>query len=199
MSLNTSSLASSTLNVDSDGDGSVDEIVHPTVEQTEELDITPPELVINFSTTTNKVVLSAVDIVDQNPSIFTTSTSTTIRDTSGNTTIVPFIKFTNHKEKGENKEGEVEIAFNKIIRNGVATSTPTVKIKFEWELKRGKIDEFKQTINTKGVDRYTFDYKREKNVTIVSDKLNSSTNKLKKQGFVSALLTTGEFGLVISY
>ena len=75
--------ASSTLVVDYRGDGTTDTTYHAIQGATVLPDLTPPEAIIGFSTTTQQVEVTGVDDTSTT-TVASTATSTTISDASGN-------------------------------------------------------------------------------------------------------------------
>ena len=123
-------IATSTLNLDQDGSGTADKILHATLDGITVYDTTSPELQITFGYKHQRRRFSAQDLSDPHPTIFTTSTSTTLSDNSDNTTIIPFTKY-------KEKPTRLKLSYNTIVRNGVATTVPNTHILYDWQEKKG--------------------------------------------------------------
>ncbi|HEY4502843.1 MAG TPA: right-handed parallel beta-helix repeat-containing protein, partial [Candidatus Paceibacterota bacterium] len=123
-------VATSSLKIDQNGDGVVDKTLPATPNGTTVYDTTPPELQVTFNINTKDVVFSARDLIDPNPSIIITTTSITLADHSGNTTIIPFTKFREFPTR-------LRLSYNKITRNGVTSTLPNTNIVYDWKDKKG--------------------------------------------------------------
>ena len=185
-------VANSVLKIDQNGDGTIDKILQATSEGITIYDITPPELQVTFDINNKDVIFSAQDDIDKHPTITITKTSTTLTDNNGNTTVIPFIKF-------KEKLNKLKFSYNKIIRNGVVTTTPNINIEYEWKEKKGVLIDLDTKIKIKGVEKYTFEYKKEKNVTIIKDKTKSGITTITKAGFVVVIIKTEGDGVIINY
>ena len=186
------SVASSTLKIDGNGDGIVDKILEAKENSVTVYDSTPPELQVTFSTSTKDVVFSAVNLIDPNPTILTTSTSTTLIDNQGNTTVIPFTKFIEFPTR-------FRFTYNKIIRNGVTTNLPNTDIVYDWQEKKGVLTDLDTRVVAKGVEKYVFNYRKATNTTVVREKTRDGAVVSTKPGLVVVTVKTDGDLLKISY
>jgi len=125
-------------------------------------DITPPEAFLSFATSTKTLFVAGFD-ASSSPSVFTTSTSTTITDVSGNTLRIPFLQ---NKEKNR----RVVLAFNTLVYNGSITTVATTTLKYKWNTnKKGEYTMFAAYIKTAS-STLEAHYQPKKNSTIVMTK-----------------------------
>ncbi|MEK7471123.1 MAG: alpha/beta hydrolase [Patescibacteria group bacterium] len=180
------------LKIDQNGDGTIDKTLQATLDGITVYDINPPELQVTFNINTKDVVFSAQDAIDKNPTIIITKTSVTLTDNSGNTTIIPFIKLRENNTK-------LKFSYNKIIRNGIITIVPNTNIVYDWQEKKGVLTDLDTKITIKNVEKYTFNYKKAIDLTIIKEKIGKNITTTKKQGFVAVTLKTNEDNLDVSY
>ncbi len=185
-------ISTSVLEIDQNGDSVVDKTLSATLNGITTYDITPPELQVTFDILNKDVVLSAQDAVDLNSNILVTKNSATLKDIAGNTTIIPLIKY-------KDKKTEVKLAFDKIIRNGVPTLLPNTRIEYEWNEKKGILVDLDTKVIVRGEEKYTFSYKKEKDVTIIKEKRGKSTVTTTKMGLVVVTINTEGNILKINY
>lgn len=190
-------IASSTiLKIDFNADNIIDASLSPIVNGTVVYDITPPEAVFTFSTTTNDVVITGIDAGGE-PVTQTTATSTTITDRAGNSLVVPFIKL---KEKPE----KLSVVFDTLIYNGVATMTPKTTLEYKWGLKNdGTLKELKQDIRIKHTRRVSADYQSKENETKIIDKAKEdggkSVTKSTRLGIMVLTTSTQDGAVEVQY
>ncbi len=189
---NTDITTSTPLKVDFNGDGTVDTQITPKPNGEVVYDTTPSELKVTFDLTSKDVLFSAIDILDQNPIITTTNTSTTLIDASNNTTVIPFTKY---------KESQTKLKFfyNKIIRNGIITMLPDTHIVYDWQEEKGLLTDLDIKVTIQGVEKYVFNYKKATDMTTIKIKTNTGMTTSTKSGFVRVTLITNLEDLNISY
>jgi hypothetical protein len=187
--------SSSPLQVDENGDGTTDFSLIPKQGGITIPDFTPPEAVISFSTTTNDVLITGTDTAGTVTTV-TTATSTIITDQTGNTLVIPFIKY-------KEKPTKLKLVFDTLIYNGIATTTPKTTLEYEWEMKKGTLKELKQDIRIKNTRRVSAEYEAKKNETKIADKIKEdgekSTRKITKPGIVPLVLSTHGGGVEVTY
>ncbi len=188
-----SNLASSTqLVVDIDGNGTNDIVLSPQLGKVTYPDLSPPEAIFSFSPTTQDFTISGKD-TEGTTSTRMSTTSATITDSSGNTLIIPFVKF---KEKST----KLKIVFDTLVYNGIATTTPKVTLEYEWELKsNGILKSLIQDIRIEGVRRVTAEYVVNTNQTKIVDRVREDEEKniTKTTKPDIALLTLSSLGGVL--
>ena len=185
-------VSNSTLNIDQNGDGTVDKTLNATPNGVTIYDVIPPELQVTFDTDTKDVIFSAQDVIDQHPTIITTNISTTLTDNAGNTTIIPFTKF-------KEKPTRLRFSYNKIIRNGIITTVPNTNIVYDWQDKKGVLTDLDTKITIKGVEKYIFNYKKANNVTMIKEKTSLGTTTTTKSGFVVVTARTEGDSVKVNY
>jgi hypothetical protein len=187
---------STILKIDFNADNIVDALLSPIVNGTVVYDVTPPEVTFSFSTTTNDVVITGIDAGEETIAK-TTATSTTITDKSGNTLVIPFVKFKENPHK-------LKIVFDTLIYNGAATTTPKTTLEYKWELKNdGTLKELEQDVRIKHARRVTADYESKKNETEIIDRVKEdgekSIVKSIKPGIALLMVSSQEGALEIFY
>ena len=185
-------VATSTLKIDQNGDGTIDKTLNATPNGVTIYDVTPPELQVTFDINSKDVIFSAQDVIDKHPTIVTTQTFATLTDYAGNTTIIPFTKY-------KEKPARLRFSYNEIIRNGITTTVPNTNIVYDWQEKKGVLTDLDTKITIKGVEKYIFNYKKAKNVTIIKEKTSAGTITTTKSGFVVVTVKTEGDGLVVDY
>ncbi|MBU6490706.1 alpha/beta hydrolase [Patescibacteria group bacterium] len=138
----------SPMNVDENGDGTIDSVITPKLGDTIVFDRVPPELHLTFSTTTQSLAITGTD--DQGPVTLTSTTAqparfvkkqkgraedgrdsheavtTTIaRDMAGNTTAVSYTTALSY-------EGSLSIDVLSLAYNGATTTLPETTLTFNW-------------------------------------------------------------------
>ncbi len=131
-------------------------------------------------------------MLDPNPNIFTTSTSTTLTDSQGSITVIPFTKL---KESST----RFRFAYNRIIRNGVVTNLPNTNIVYDWQEKNGVLSDLDTRVSVKGVEKYTFNYRKVKDVTVAKEKIGNNLVTTTKPGFVVVTTKTEGDLLKVNY
>ena len=185
-------IADIVLEIDQNGDGTIDTTLKATPNGTTVYDVTPPELYVTFDITNKNVIFSAQDLVDPNPIITTTSTSVTLTDSSGNTTVIPFKRL-------REKPTRFRFTYNQIIRNGVTTVLPNTSIVYDWQEKKGILTDLDTKVTVKGVEKYIFNYKKANDVTIIKEKTSGGIVTTTKPGFVVVTIKTEGDGLKVNY
>lgn len=185
-------VADAVLNLDQNGDGTVEKTLQATPNGTTFYDNTPPELQITFDAKTRDVVFSAQDAIDPNPTISITKTSITLTDSNGNTTIIPFLKL---KERST----RLRFSYDKIIRNGVTTTVPSTNIVYEWKEPKRVLTDLDTRVTIKGLEKYFFNYKKSCDTTVIREKKGSKTSTVSKKGFVVVTVKTEGDGLKVDY
>ncbi len=180
------------LEIDQNGDNVVEKILHATANGTTFYDQTSPELFVTFDVTNKNVIFSAKDNIDPNPTLTTDTTSLTLKDSSGNITIIPFKRL---------KESPTRFRFtyNQIIRNGVTTLLPNTNIVYNWKEKNGVLTDLDTRVIVRGVEKYVFNYRKANNATIVKEKKGSSVVTTTKPGFVVVKVQTEGYSLKVDY
>ncbi len=156
------------------------------------VDKTTPELQVTFDLNTKNVIFSAQDVLDPHPTIITTSTSIMLKDNAGNTTTIPFSRFREFPTR-------LKLIYNKITRNGVTIIVPNTNIIYDWQEKKGILTDLDTKITIKGMEKYTFNYKKANNATIIREKKSSGIITTIKPGFVVVTVTTEGNGLRVNY
>ncbi len=181
-------ITSSTIKIDFNGDNVVDVSLAPAINGTVLYDTTPPEAVFSFGTTTNDVLITGKDAGGET-TVRTSATSTTITDQTGNTLVIPFVKY-------KEKPTKLKIVFNTMIYNGIATTTPKTTLEYEWEMKNGTLKELEQDVRIKNTRRVSAEYNAKKNQTKIIDKVKEegekSTTKITKPGMAILSVSTQE-------
>lgn len=183
-----------TLAVDFNGDSTVDATLKPTLGGTTVYDITPPETHFTFDPASNKFVVTGIDNLSST-TVNTTTTSTTITDEAGNTTVIPFLEY-----KEESKE--IKVAFDTIIYNGVATTTPKIILMYEWKFKNDILKSLSQEVHVKNTREIEAKYKQSTNETKIIDEVEggeSKKMKLSKSGIAVVNVTTDKGQLLVVY
>jgi hypothetical protein len=187
---------STILNIDFNADNIVDVSLLSTPDGTTLYDITPPEVAISFSTTTNDMIITGTDEGGVS-SVVTTTSKTTIIDKAGNTLVVPFIKYKDGKTK-------LKVVFEKLIYNGTVKNIPKTTLEYEWELnKNGTIKELEQDVVIKNTRRVSAEYESKKNETKITDKEKEkgekSNVKSRKLGVVLFTISTQDGVVGVQY
>ncbi len=182
----------SELQLDSNGDGIIDKIIDAQPDGVAVYDTLPPELNIAFSKNKKDVVFSAEDLLDENPNITISNNYINLSDNFGNTTNIPFNRFTELPTR-------LRLSYNKIIRNGVTTNVPNTHIIYEWKEKNRKLTDLDTRVFIKGEERYVFEYIKSKNVTIIGEKMGNKMKWKTKKGFVEVSLITNGTSLEVHY
>jgi Lecithin:cholesterol acyltransferase len=184
-------LASTTLNIDNNGDGVYEKQISTNGKSEVVYDEVAPEISITYSTTTKRIIF---DGVDQNLLNTVVSTSTvTAYDEQGNKTVLYF-------SAPKNEKGESKIVLKKISRNGKEESLKNAEVKFEMSLKKnGVITEFESEVETSGREIFSLKYEQEKGVTKIKEKTATGTVSTVRPGLViERVLVTGA-GLRFEY
>ncbi len=184
-------VASSTLNIDQNGDQTVDKILKAAPGGITVYDVTPPEISISFSTSTREVMFSGIDT---SPVTLTHSIASTIAvDYQGNKSV---LNYTRYKEKPT----RLKLSFNTIIRNELSTTFPNTNVQYNWAEKNGVLTDLDTNVTIKGVEMFVFNYKKVTNTTTIREKLKNGTNtSIIRQGFVVVKVETGGNEIKINY
>ena len=193
--LTATSTTQNPIQVDFDGNQTIDTVVTPQASSSIVYDVTLPELKLIFSTSTKDVILSAIDNIDTNPNIVVGTSTITLKDNQSNTTFISFIKFKDVNSK-------LQFAYNQISRNGIATTTPTTSITYDWKLDpQNQLKDLDTTVKIKGVDKYIFNYKKNNQTIIkVKDIQTGVVTTTTQGGFVPVTIITNSNNILdISY
>ncbi|MBI5003527.1 hypothetical protein HZC00_00320 [Candidatus Kaiserbacteria bacterium] len=201
--------SSSPLTVDENGDGNVDLILASEEGGVSLPDITPPEAVFTFSTTTDDILVFGSDegsvSVSPSPVLATSTLQYTITDDSGNTTTLSFKRIKEKESKNE-RHGHIKAQLLAIRYGTLSTTTESVfsknEIQYEWEYaKDGSLKEMMQEVKVKKdvTLRAKYDAKKDETKIYFVDKENKEKLKETRQGLVSILIATREGELVVEY
>ena len=172
---------STILNIDFNADNVVDVSLPSTPDGTTLYDITPPEVVFSFSTTTNDMLITGTD-EGGIASVVTTTSKTTIIDKAGNTLVIPFTKYKDGKTK-------LKVVFEKLIYNDIVKNIPKTTLEYKWELnKNGTIKELEQDVIVKNTRRVSAKYESKKNETKITDKEKEDGDKRNVKSIKSGLV-----------
>lgn len=171
------------LTVDESGNGHPDFTLQPKVGNTVLLDITPPEIQIAFSTTTESIAFVGID--DSGTTTMTTptayspfkknqkekerenyniaTTTVTARDNAGNTTALTYTK--SSSDSGERRDS---IILTSISYNGIKRDLPKTSLRYEWSAdKKGKYTMFAAYLRTAS-STIEAKYQPKKNLTVLT-------------------------------
>jgi len=200
---------SSPLIVDENGDGRADILLTPRAGGAVIPDITPPEAILSFSTTTNDVIISGTDdqspVLVTPPALSTTTLLYTIADESGNATTISF-KRIKDKENKNGREGRIKAQLLSITYGTLSTTTesafPENELEYEWEKnKDGSLKELEQTIKVKKdfTLRARYDTKKDEARIYFADKQNKEKLKEVRLGLVLISIVTKGGELMVEY
>jgi len=201
--------SSSSLAVDENGDGSVEMLLAPKEGGMVLPDITPPEAVFTFSTTTDDILIFGSDegsvSVSPSPMLSTSTLQYTMSDDSGNTTTLSF-KRIKEKESKHEQHGHAQAQLLSIRYGTLSTTTessfPNNEIRYEWERnKDGSLKELQQEVEVKRdfTLRAKYDAKRDETRIYFVDKENKEKLKEMRMGLVLIRIATRERNLVAEY
>lgn len=210
----------SPMNIDKNGDGTTDVTITPKLNDVVVFDITPPELQVTFSTTTNALAFigldeSAVTISStmtypvlkkkQKEPRGIATTAVTARDEAGNTTILVYT------EKLSSPDRRDTIVLKELSYNGATTTLSTASLSYKWKNnKKGAYQIFASYLHTASSTLESH-YRPKKNKTIImtrpqdlddrDDDDDSDRRPAKKTlpGMVVPYMTTEKGSLIISY
>ena len=185
-------ITTSSLIIDQNGDGATDKTLQATLGGVTIYDVEPPELQVTFDINTKDVIFSAIDTIDQHPTVTISKEFITLADKAGNTTVIPFLKFRELPTR-------LRLTYNKIIRNGVTTTVPNTNIIYDWQEKKGALTDLDTRVVIKGEEKYTFNYKKAKDVTVIKEKISKNMQTKTVNGFVVVTVKTKVDGLVVDY
>jgi pimeloyl-ACP methyl ester carboxylesterase len=153
---------SAPLLIDQNGDGRPD--VTMQTQGIQYYDVTPPDVSVTFSTTTQSLRFIPSDM---SPVIaLTTATSALFTDTAGNTTQLVFSKY-------KVKPKKIELTLSKIVQNGVVVSTTPIPLTYHWntQIQKGAVT-FQTLASYAKTATSTVEthYRSKKNVTVVMTK-----------------------------
>lgn len=202
--------STSPLVVDENSDGAPDIILIPKHGLVVVPDITAPEVILSFGTTTDDLALfggddlSSVSVIPQSSPSFTTL-SYTLTDEAGNTTTLSFKKIKD-KEHANSREGSIEAKLSMIEYRTPSTTTrstfPENEVEYAWEKdKKGAFKEFEQKfkVNTDFTVRAAYDGKKNETKIFVKNKGSEEKLKEKKSGLVILRLVTKQGKLDFEY
>ncbi len=186
-----SNLASTTLNIDKNGDGVFEKQINTNGKSEVLYDDVPPEISVSYSTTTKNIIFGGID---KNLAGVTVSTSTvTAYDEQGNKTTLYFSGLKN--EKSESK-----VVLRKISRNGKEESLKNIEIKFEVDMKKnGIIAEFKSEVEAGDSELFSLKYEQEKGVTKIREKTSTGIVSVSRPGLVIEKIITIGTGFRFEY
>lgn len=167
----------SPMQIDTNGDGTVDATIVPKIGGIVSLDTTPPELQITFSTSTNALAFIGTD--ESGPVVVTATTSypvlkkgqkeykgmatttVTARDTAGNTTALIYT------EQLPSPNQRDTILLQSVAYNGATSTIPNTNVSYKWRLsKDNSYKLFASFIRTTSTSTESH-YRPKKNQTIV--------------------------------
>jgi pimeloyl-ACP methyl ester carboxylesterase len=200
---------SSPLAIDENGDGHTDIMLAPKEGGVALPDITPPEAVLVFSTTTDDVLVFGRDegqvSVSPSSSLATSTLQYVLADDSGNTTTLAFKRIKEKESKNE-RHGHIKARLLSIAYGTLSTTTESIfsenEIQYEWKRnKNGSLKEFEQKIKVKKDFKIRAKYDAKKNTTKIYfvDKENKEKLKETKAGLVLIRIATKEGELVAEY
>lgn len=80
------------------------------------------------------------------------------------------------------------------------TNLPNTYIQYNWDVdKKNKLKDLDTRVIIKGEERYTFNYKKEKNITTIKKRERKKTITTTKPGFVSVTIKTNGAGIEVDY
>jgi len=183
-------LKNSVLEIDQDGNGTVDKTIEAEDDGITVYDTIPPEISITFSTSKKQVVFEGVDSSPVN--IGHSSSSTKVIDSQGN---ISTLFYNIYKQKPTN----LRLLFNKITRNNISTNLPSTYVEYSWKENRGKLTDLDTKLFIKGKEAYIFSYIKQKNVIIIWDRIGKKMKVTTKKGFVPVTLTTKSDSVEVNY
>ncbi len=156
-------------------------------------DGTPPELQTVFDESLKDVVLSAVDSVDEQPTLSHSGNLITLTDSANNTTTI-------HLTKYKESATKLKLTYNSITRNGVTVTVPQTTIMYDWALSfSGALKDIDSKVTVAGVEKYVFNYNKIKHQTKIKVKNGNSHTTTTRNGFVTPVVTTDGNGVVVAY
>ncbi|MBI5004361.1 hypothetical protein HZC00_04665 [Candidatus Kaiserbacteria bacterium] len=170
----------SPMSIDKDGDGTVDASIAPKLNDTVTLDTTPSEIQITFATSTNSLRFIGTDDMGTTTITATTTypalkknqkelkgiatTTVTVRDQAGNTTILVYTERLPSPEKRDT------ILLEEISYNGATTMLPDTSVSYKWRTdKNGSYKLFSSHIKTTATTTESH-FRPKKNVTVLMSK-----------------------------
>ena len=145
-------VATTQLQVDTDGNGTTDTTLTATPNGTTTYDTTPPELHTVFDPTTRTVTLSATDTIDPSATYTKVGNTLTLEDTAGNTTTIPLMKY-------EQEANKLAYKYTSLTRNTITTHVPPTTIKYEWDTEGTTLKQLDTKSTIAGIEQYIFAYK----------------------------------------
>ena len=189
------------LNLDIDGDGTIDNMLHAQAGGTVTADIKPPEARISFSTSTQQLLTLGIDASPT--SVYSTTTSRTIVDGAGNITTIHFATL---------KEGNrrIKAQIDSLSYNGIVTPV-TATLTYKWRTnKQGEYTMFAAYLKTASTTLEVH-YRVKKNQTIImtkptdlddadsDDDSEARPIKTKLSGMIIPSIVTSQAKLNITY
>jgi len=213
--------ASSTLSVDRDGDGTTDLILRAKENAVVIADTTPPEIQIIFATSTNAITFSGVDDMGTTAISATTTypelkknqkeykgiatTTVTMRDEAGNTTILVYI------EKLSLPARRDTITLQALAYNGATTTIASTSISHKWRTnKDGSYKLFASHLRTAATSTESH-YRPKKDTTVImtkprdlddgdsDDDVDSRPTKQKFPGMIIPSMVTDKGAITIHF
>jgi pimeloyl-ACP methyl ester carboxylesterase len=207
----------SSMNIDKDGNGSIDASIAPVLDGTAVLDVVAPDIKVGFSTTTLSLVYAATDDVTPPGSILLSSTTTlpvikkgqktaqgtatttvTAVDAAGNTTTLTYT------EQAPRKDKRIRASFVSLTRNGIAIPLSKTTQTYKWEVKKGIFSDFAAYLQTP-TTKLESHWRPKKNETVLmqsprdlsddnsEDEADIRPNKAKIAGLVVPYLITNTY------
>ncbi len=156
-------------------------------------DGTPPELQTHFDYILKDTVISALDSVDEQPSVTHTGNTITLTDSSGNTTTINLTKYKESPTK-------LKLTYNSITRNGTTTPVPNTTIEYEWSLtSTNTLKDLDSKVKIHGEEKYTFSYNKQKHETKIKVKTGNAHTTTTKDAFVSPVVVTEGGSMLVRY
>jgi pimeloyl-ACP methyl ester carboxylesterase len=215
-----SATASSTLQVDYDGNGTVDSTIKSKEGSTVLPDTVPPEIQLSFSTTTNSIQITATDDVTVSPTIisttiyptikkkdddkkYTATTTITAKDEAGNiTTLV----YTSPYPTPTQRYSITPVSIN---YNGIMSSITGTSLSYKWRLNKDSTYKLFASYFKTLTSTTEFHYRSKKNTTLImikpvdlndddsDDDADTRAQKIALPGLVLPYLKT-QSGQIIS-
>jgi hypothetical protein len=210
----------SPMQIDKNGDGTIDVTLTPILNDIVTLDTTPPEIRITFATSTNALAFIGTDDMGTTTITATTTypllkkgqknyngiatTTITARDEAGNTTALIYT------EKLPSPKQRDTIILHALSYNGATTTIASTTISYKWRIKNNAYKLFASHIQTTATSTESH-YRPKKNITIVmtkpvdlddgdsDDDADNRAVKTKLTGMVVPYARTYDGAIIISY
>ncbi|MBI5003711.1 hypothetical protein HZC00_01305 [Candidatus Kaiserbacteria bacterium] len=211
----------SSMSIDVNSDGAVDHMLVPKLDGIVTLDTTPPEIQITFATSTNALRFIGIDDMGtttvsatmtypvlkkhQREARGIATTTVTVRDLAGNTTVLVYT------EKLPSPEKRDTISLEEIAYNGATTTLSDTSVSYKWRTdKNGLYKLFAAHIKTNATSTESH-YRPKKDQTVVmtkphdlddtdeDDDVDSRSVKQRLPGMIIPYLRTEEGRVIIGY